>query len=140
MSTHTTPHAATHSVRHPLADAAQRADRRLVQAAQDSDRLYRQMEQAVQQGSSKGSDTLHERRWKGRVEPLVGRLSSSAQHLARQGLDLAANAGSKAQASFSHYADASQNYVARQPLRSVLVAAAVGAGLALLLAAARKRD
>jgi ElaB/YqjD/DUF883 family membrane-anchored ribosome-binding protein len=69
----------------------------------------------------------------------VDRLSNRAQQLARHSLDLAAHAGSKAQASWAHVAETTHSYVARQPVRSVLVAAAVGAGLALLLAAARKR-
>jgi ElaB/YqjD/DUF883 family membrane-anchored ribosome-binding protein len=80
-----------------------------------------------------------ERRWTHRANPLSDRLSRRAQHLARQSLDLAANAGAKAQDSWTHCAQASHAYVAKQPLRSVLMAAAVGAGLALLLAANRKR-
>ncbi len=83
----------------------------------------------------------HERRWTGRAEPLVGQLSSRAQQLARQGMDLAANAGARAQESWARYADVTTGYVVRQPVRSVLVAAAVGAGLALLIAASsRRRD
>ena len=50
-----------------------------------------------------------------------------------------ATASAKAQDSWTHCAQASHAYVAKQPMRSVLMAAAVGAGLALLLSASRKR-
>ncbi len=91
--------------------------------------------------AASGLEALHERGWTDRVDPLVGQLSSRAQHLARQGMDLAANAGARAQESWARYADATTGYVARQPVRSVLMAAAVGAGLALLIAASsRRRD
>ena len=87
-----------------------------------------------------GLEALHERGWTDRAAPLVGQLSSRAQHLARQGMDMAANAGARAQESWARYADATTGYVARQPVRSVLIAAVVGAGLALLIAASRRRD
>jgi ElaB/YqjD/DUF883 family membrane-anchored ribosome-binding protein len=80
-----------------------------------------------------------EQRWIHRADQLGDQLSNRAQHLARQSLDLAANASAKAQDSWTHYAQASHAYVAKQPMRSVLMAAAVGAGLALWLAANRKR-
>lgn len=140
MTTHTHSSTATQSVRHSLTDAALRADRRLAQAAHASDRVHRQVERALQHGGAAlEGQAARERRWPGRVDPLVDRLSSKAQQLARHSLDLAADAGSKAQASWSNYAQATHAYVARQPLRSVLIAAAVGAGLTLLLAAGRKR-
>ncbi len=91
--------------------------------------------------ATSGLEAPHERRWTGRAEPLVGQLSSRAQQLARQGMDLAANAGARAQESWARYADVTTGYVVRQPVRSVLVAAAVGAGLALLItASSRRRD
>jgi|EP01041_Mallomonas_annulata_P030574 ElaB/YqjD/DUF883 family membrane-anchored ribosome-binding protein len=80
-----------------------------------------------------------EQRWSHRADQLGDQLSNRAQHLARQSLDLAANASAKAQDSWTHYTQASHAYVAKQPLRSVLMAAALGAGLALWLAANRKR-
>jgi len=80
-----------------------------------------------------------EQRWTHRADQLGDQLSNRAQHLARQSLDLAATASAKAQDSWTHCAQASHAYVAKQPMRSVLMAAAVGAGLALLLSASRKR-
>ena len=58
---------------------------------------------------------------------------------ASQGKDLASNAGHKAQESLHHYADATTRYISHKPVQSVLIAAGVGAALALLLAASRKR-
>ncbi len=132
-----------HSVHAPasslpsLSDVAERADRRLAKAAQAADRAHRQVEHALR--SSQPAEALRERRWPGRVDPWMGRLSSSARDLTRQGMDLASSAGLKAQQSLHRYADATTGYIAQQPVRAVLVAAAVGAGLALLLSATRKR-
>lgn len=79
------------------------------------------------------------RELRGDVDPLVDMLASKAQKLARQSLDMAAEAKDKAQQSLSRYASATTHYVAEQPMRSVLIAAAVGAAVALLVASSRQR-
>lgn len=79
------------------------------------------------------------RELRGEVDPLVDLLASKAQKLARQSLDMAAEAKDKAQQSLSRYASATTHYVAEQPMRSVLIAAAVGAAVALLVASSRQR-
>lgn len=79
------------------------------------------------------------RELRGDVDPLVDLLASKAQKLARQSLDMAAEAKDKAQQSLSRYATATTHYVAEQPMRSVLIAAAVGAAVALLVASSRQR-
>lgn len=86
-----------------------------------------------------GSSAAREQGWHTRIDPLVDRLSTSARDLARQGKDLASNAGHKAQESLHHYADATTRYISHKPVQSVLIAAGVGAAFALLLAASRKR-
>jgi len=126
------------SLRPSLSDVVDRADRRLAQAAHDAERAHRQVERALLRGE--GSDALHERRGTARLDPLVGRISATARDLARQSLDMASHAGARAQQSLNRYADATSGYIAEQPLRAVLIAAAAGAGLALLLGASRKRD
>jgi ElaB/YqjD/DUF883 family membrane-anchored ribosome-binding protein len=68
---------------------------------------------------------------------VVDKLASTAQKLARQSLDMAAEAQHKAQDALKHYASSTSRYVAEQPVRSVLIAAAVGAALALLVTSAR---
>lgn len=133
-----TPAAPSHMHNLPsLSDAADRADRRLEQAAHHAERAHRQVERALTSGTS--PDALRERRWTGRTDPLVSRLSETARQLARHSMDMASNAGQSAKASLNRYADTTTGYIAQQPVRSVLIAAAVGAGVALLLAAGRKR-
>lgn len=77
------------------------------------------------------------RELRGSVDPVVDMLASKAQMLARQSLDMASEAKDRAQQSLSRAAGATTRYVAEQPLRSVLIAAAVGAAVALLISAAR---
>ena len=72
------------------------------------------------------------------VDPMVDKLASSAQKLARQSMDMANQAKQKAQDSLSRYTEVTTKYVAEQPVRSVLIAAAVGATVALLVSSASK--
>lgn len=74
---------------------------------------------------------------RGNVEPAIDKLANKAQHLAHQGMDAAVYAKERAQDSLVRYSDATSRYVTRQPVRSVLMAAAVGAVLALLLSPSR---
>jgi ElaB/YqjD/DUF883 family membrane-anchored ribosome-binding protein len=120
-----------------LSNAADQADRRLAAAAHDAERVHRQVERALQRSVT--GHLPRERRWPDRMDPLVNRVSSSARQWARQGADMASQAGHMAQASLNRYADATTGYISRQPVRSVLIAAAVGAAVSLLLAAGRKR-
>ncbi len=71
------------------------------------------------------------------VEPTVDMLASKAQHLAHQGMDAAVHAKDRVQESLVHYGDATTRYVSKQPVRSVLIAAAFGAVMALLLSPSR---
>ena len=71
------------------------------------------------------------------VEPAVDMLASKAQHLAHQGMDAAVQAKDKVQESLVQYSDATARYVSRQPVKSVLIAAAVGAVLTMLLRPSR---
>ena len=71
---------------------------------------------------------------------MVDMLASKAQKLARQSLDMAAEAKEKAQQSLTRYASATSHYVSEQPVRSVLIAAAVGAVVAILVSSTRRRN
>lgn len=86
----------------------------------------------------KADDKVRELR--GEVDPLVDMLASKAQKLARQSLDMAAEAKEKAQQSLTRYASATSHYVSEQPVRSVLIAAAVGAVVAILVSSTRRRN
>ncbi|MEO6319815.1 MAG: hypothetical protein ABIR56_04055 [Polaromonas sp.] len=80
------------------------------------------------------------RELRGSVDPMVDMLASKAQKLARQSLDMASEAKERAEKSLKHAADATTRYVSEQPMRSVLMAAAVGATVALLVSASRHRN
>ncbi len=86
----------------------------------------------------KAEDKVRELR--NNVDPLVDRLSAKAQQLARQSFDMAAEAKDMAQKSLSRYSAVTSQYVSEQPVRSVLMAAAVGAAVALLVASSRQRN
>lgn len=73
------------------------------------------------------------------VEPTVDMLANKAQHFAHQGMDAAVHAKNRVQESLVHYGDTTTRYVSKQPVRSVLMAAAFGAVVALLLSPSRSR-
>lgn len=68
----------------------------------------------------------------------AGHAIDQTRELASKSLDAAAEATARAQKQLRRYADATSHYVADQPLRSVLVAAAVGALVAALVMATRR--
>ena len=98
------------------------------------DATREQANQALERAENK----VHELR--GHVDPMVELLASKAQKMARQSLDLASEARERAERSMKHAADATTRYVSEQPMRSVLIAAAVGGAIALLVSTSRNRN
>ena len=105
------------------------------------------------QGASRAADMTREhahealdkaenrlRQLRGNVDPVVDLLASKAQKMAQHSLDLASEARERAEQSLKRAAGVTTRYVAEQPVRSILIAAGVGAGVALLVAAARQRS
>ena len=80
------------------------------------------------------------REFNSNIDPTVNMLATKAQKLAQQSFDMASEAKERAQQQLKRAAGATTQYVSEQPLRSVLIAAAVGAGVALLISATRHRD
>ena len=74
------------------------------------------------------------------VDPMVEMLTNKAQKLARQSMDMASEARSRAEQSFHQASAATGRYVSEQPLRSVLIAAAIGAAVAYIVASSRHHD
>jgi ElaB/YqjD/DUF883 family membrane-anchored ribosome-binding protein len=114
-------------------------------AQQASDDAMSGVSRAVDSTREYANDALDKaenkvRELRGHVDPMVDMLASKAQQLARQSLDLASEAKHRAQQSLSQAAGATGRYVSEQPLRSVLIAAAVGAAVAMLVSATRHRD
>ena len=74
------------------------------------------------------------------VKPALEKFSRQAEEYAHQGMDMAMQSKDKARESLSHYSAASSRYVADKPVQSVLIAAAVGAAVALLVSSTRNRN
>jgi len=64
------------------------------------------------------------------VDPLVEQITAKVQQLASRGIEYATDAKSRAQQQIIRYGDATGRYVAEQPVKSVLIAAATGAAIA----------
>ena len=71
------------------------------------------------------------------IDPVGDMLAATAQKLAKQSLDMASDAKDYAQHALNRAAKVSTRYVSDQPVRSVLMAAAVGAAVATLISYAR---
>lgn len=112
---------------------------------QASDDLLRTAGKAMDSTRDYANDALDKaenkvRELRGSVDPVVDMLASKAQKLARHSLDLASEAKDRAEQSLKRATRVTTRYVADQPLRSVLIAAAVGAAVALLIASSRHRN
>jgi len=75
-----------------------------------------------------------------RASDRVRDLRFGAKDLASRGLHGVSDATAAAQKQFGRYADMTGRYVSEQPLRSALIAAAIGAGIAAMVLAARRRS
>ena len=120
------------------------ASESLAGARHFSDQVLNSAVNAMDSTRSLANDTLARaedqmRSLRGNIDPMVDRLATQAQKLARQSLDIASEASDRAQRSMHRYADATTRYVANEPVKSILIAAAVGAAVALLVASARQR-
>ncbi|MES2184723.1 MAG: hypothetical protein V4505_09260 [Pseudomonadota bacterium] len=78
---------------------------------------------------------------RGSVDPLVDQISQKVQQLANRSAEFASDAKGRAQEKLSKYADVTGRYVAEQPMKSVMIAAATGAAIAaLIVLASRSND
>ena len=115
------------------------------QVRQTADDLQQSANATIDSTRSYANDMLDKaerkvRDLRGSVDPIVDMLTSRAQKLAKQSLDVAAESKERAQQSLTRAADATTRYVAEQPMRSILVAAAIGAAVALLISSTRDRN
>ncbi|NML84747.1 hypothetical protein [Polaromonas sp.] len=112
---------------------------------QASDDLLQSAGKALESTRDHANDALDKaeskvRELRGSVDPMVDMLATKAQKLARHSLDLASEAKDRAEQSFKRAAGVTTRYVSEQPVRSILIAAAVGATVALLVSATRHRN
>lgn len=103
------------------------------QDAVETTRAYAQ--NAVDAAGQKVRNLRHD------VEPSVEQIAARVQQAVHRGLEAASKSGVRAQERFSDAAQLTGRYIADQPVRSVLIAAAAGAAItALLVLATRRRD
>src|SRR3954467_9135411 len=115
--------------------APQLADdpRQTANDAIESTRAYAQ--NAVNAAGEKVRDLRRE------AEPAVEQLAACVQQAVQRGLNAASTTSARAQRRLEAAADVTGKYIADQPVRSVLVAAAAGAAItALIVLASRRRD
>lgn len=117
------------------APAVQKASDDLINSA---DKAIESTREHANQALDRAESKVRELR--GSVDPMVEMLASKAQKMARQSLDVASEAKERAEKSLKHAADVTTRYVSEQPMRSVLIAAAVGAAVALLVSTSRQRN
>jgi len=121
--------ATTHKTARELADDL----RQTANDAMDSTRAYAQ--NAVNAAGEKVRDIRQD------SEPAMDLLAARVQQAVQRGLESASRTTSRAQRQFEAAADRTGQYIADQPMRSILVAAAAGAAItALLVLATRRRD
>lgn len=101
--------------------------------------------QAVDSALEQACETLDKaesrlRRLRDNVDPVVDKLTSKAQKIAEQSRCLASETKARTGESLKRAADVTTRYVSDQPMRSVLIAAGVGAAVALLVAALASRQ
>lgn len=75
-----------------------------------------------------------------KAEPALEKFAAKAQDLAQRGLDMASHTKDQAKETLSNYSAVTTRYVADKPMQSILIAAAVGAAVALLVSSNRGRD
>jgi ElaB/YqjD/DUF883 family membrane-anchored ribosome-binding protein len=102
---------------------------------QSSEALLQSAEHAVETTAKNTSEALHNS-----IDPMVDLMAVTAQKLARQSMSMASDAKEYAQHAMNRASKASTQYVSEQPVRSVLMAAAVGAAVALAISSLRSRD
>lgn len=118
----------------------------------DAEQLTRQLSDKVMQSAHDAVDSTRDyahhaldsadnalRRARGHIDPAVEEFSASAQRLAQRGLGLASQTSARAQKQLQQCAAVTERYVAEQPMRAILIAAAAGAVIAVLALSARKR-
>ena len=74
------------------------------------------------------------------AEPAINRLTAKAQDYATKGYEFAADTSAQAKEKLQRYADVTGRYVADQPVKSVLIAAAAGAAIAAAILIATRNS
>ena len=102
---------------------------------QTSEALLQSTEQALESTTENANDIVHNR-----IDLMIDMMAGTAQKLAKQSMSMATDAKEYAQHAMNRASKSSTQYVSEQPVRSVLMAAAVGAAVALAISSLRSRD
>jgi ElaB/YqjD/DUF883 family membrane-anchored ribosome-binding protein len=102
---------------------------------QTSESMLHAAEQTVESTGDFAADTLHNH-----IDPVLDMMAVTAQKLAKQSMSMASDAKEYAQHAMNRASKSSTQYVAEQPVRSVLMAAAVGAAVAIAITSLRSRN
>lgn len=125
MNTNSTINKASTTARSAADDGLAAADRAI-----DSTRNY--ANEKLEAAGEKVRDL------RGTIDPAIERITGQAKDYAQRGLEAAHEARAKAQEQINRYADMTGRYVAEQPMKSVMIAAAAGAAIAALVVLASR--
>lgn len=128
----------TNTIKNAMSSTASQAHQTVEDFQKTADRAMDSTREYANEALDKAEGKVRELR--GNVDPMIDMLATKAQKLARQSMDMAAEAKDRAQQSLNRAAGATTRYVAEQPLRSVLIAAAIGAAVAILVSSTRNRN
>jgi ElaB/YqjD/DUF883 family membrane-anchored ribosome-binding protein len=102
---------------------------------QTSEAMLQSAEKAVESSSGFANDVMHDH-----IDPVIDMMAVAAKKLAKESKNMASDAKDYAQHAMNRASEASTQYVAEQPIKSVLLAAAVGAAVAIAITSLRSRD
>lgn len=102
---------------------------------QTAEAMLHSAEQTLESTEKLASETIHDH-----LDPMVDVMAVTAQKLAKQSMNMAIDAKEYAQHAIDRASKASTKFVAEQPVRSVLMAAAVGAAVAIAITTLRSRN
>lgn len=126
--------------------AAQEATQKTANAARDAaGNMAEGADKAVNSARDMANDALDKaedgiKRVKDNIDPVIDDLAARAQEFATRSINYAAETGDRARRQFNEAADATCRYVSDQPGRSMLLAAAAGAALAMAVMLSRRSD
>ena len=124
----------------------QNATQKAAATARDAaDSMTSGAEQAVQSTRRMANEALDKaessvKRMKDEVDPVIDDLAARAQEFASRSINYCAETSERARRQLNQAADATCRYVADQPGKSMLIAAAAGAAFATALMMARRSD
>lgn len=114
------------------------------QATSAAERLSDSADQAVKSSRRVANDALDQVESaidsaRGNVQPVIAKLASQAETLARRGLDAVRDGAHQVRERATGYGDMTVRYVRDEPVKSVLMAAAAGAAVVALVSLINSR-